>query len=752
MSDFNKLNTLASPPAAALAGTVREFSNADGELRLIDEFGTVYSIRQPYPKALSTVRLPTFSGALAAGATHTYTMPLGGSYSEVLLANFQWVTADTTDPSQPGTSLGHGIFGQDQGPMLVANTKAGGWRRIFKLDSVEHANNVGTDLEAQIFDGFADTPVPLGYGVNSKDVAVDHINAFGKEVQLEDIYILGTDLIVKLKNAEPVDSIDFDIYTGVERVFGYRAETYFGTVATGGFMAISGDHVADSLWISADYGLTWEDHADPAQTDILAGSATYKNGSDYFMAFLDYNFNVWTGSSTTDYTWAQVNTFALTWGGGDYQLNGGSSTSQQAYGGNCIDWNDSIGAFFAFHNYTMDANLFLSVDGFANIGANNPTYDDVLPIFEGSAELPDMSPYNPGGAIDQAQNQNPYVKTVGTDDLFVSFCYLAGGISQITEITCSADTIGSLNSTYFYLGAEQDAGALYYFWFNVSGTGTDPMDTGIAVEVDIVINDTDAAVAAALDAAMTGTGNFSCSTVGGVVTATNVLPGFVSGYRDLNTGFGFSTTQAPVSFRKQALFHSANKGSTWAEILAASPDWKEASNRFVNVSDDGGTIYIAVIGETGHTTYPYLDGEFHFNYSTDGGATWTYTDGSWPLISDDATTAYSSQSHGSPYVSEGLIAHIAAGALICIFRGGANTTPMITRSLDNGVTWTTAVALAAWSATSPQPENTRGRQSDSVDEFFAFISYGYASNNSTSFAYKGINITTLTSWGAFGVV
>lgn len=756
MSDFEKLNKLASPPPAALPGTVRFYADADGEVRLIDENSVVSSIRSPFPKQLNTVRLPTFAGGLAAGATHTYTVPLGAAYSEILLADFQWITTGNTNPDQPGTVLGHGVFDQDNiGPMIVANTIPGKWHRVYKMAAVELANNTLTDLEAPIFAGASEAAVPLGYGVDPKNVVVDHIDVFGKKVQVEDVYIVGTDLIVKLKNVEPVDTVNFDVYAGVVRVFGYRDDTYFATVAAGGFMSIGADRHSTSLWISTDYGLSWNAFPEGAHDKVLAGNSTYRDTGtlEYFMAFLDYDFSVWTGNSP-GWAWSQVNSWALPWGGDDYQLNGGSNTNRQSYGGNVIDWNESIGAFFAFHSYTMDATVFFSNSAFVDIGANSPDFDDVEPVFRGTDWIAEMSPYNPGGTIGQAQNQNPYVRVIDTDqDVFVSFCYLAGGISQVTEITCTADTAGSLQSTYFFIGAEQDAGNRYRVWNNVSGGGSEPGSGGIPLEVDFNLNDADTAVAAALDAALTGTGDFTCSTVGAVVTATAVNPGFTSGPQDLSTGFGFNVTVNGVSYRRQALFHSSDQGANWVELLGASPDWKDASNRFVNVSDDGSVILVAVIGETGHAAYPYLNQEIRFNRSTDGGATWTYPDGSWVLVASTAATTYSSQDNNSPYVSEGLIASVPGNAVICIFRAADhNDTPTITRSGDDGATWDTPAQLVAWSNPGPDPQNNRGRQSDAIDEFFAFISYGYAANDTQSFAYKGKQVTTLTNWDAFGVV
>jgi len=121
-------------------------------------------------------------------------------------------------------------------------------------------------------------------------------------------------------------------------------------------------------------------------------------------------------------------------------------------------------------------------------------------------------------------------------------------------IACNADVAGSLNNTYFYISAIGLSGdALfrdYYFWINVSGTGTDPAPrAGTGVEVPINTNDTADDVAIAVSAALSSTGTLNpVSTILNVISITanrNGAPQLNAstetstfGVTNLNTGVG----------------------------------------------------------------------------------------------------------------------------------------------------------------------------------------------------------------------
>lgn len=93
------------------------------------------------------------------------------------------------------------------------------------------------------------------------------------------------------------------------------------------------------------------------------------------------------------------------------------------------------------------------------------------------------------------------------------------GATQIQRIDVVADIANSLNNTYFNINSALNE-RKYYVWFN-TGTGTDPLITGkIGVEVSIATGDANSAVASALEIALEGTGDFTCSVSTEKVTIT----------------------------------------------------------------------------------------------------------------------------------------------------------------------------------------------------------------------------------------
>lgn len=96
-----------------------------------------------------------------------------------------------------------------------------------------------------------------------------------------------------------------------------------------------------------------------------------------------------------------------------------------------------------------------------------------------------------GSAYDQIASANP---TWDSEDILI---YISGLLSlgrffstpEKTEIICSADIGGSLNSKYFYINGPHKE---YYVWYDVDGTGIDP---AVADRTGIKINITSGATA-----------------------------------------------------------------------------------------------------------------------------------------------------------------------------------------------------------------------------------------------------------------
>ena len=111
-------------------------------------------------------------------------------------------------------------------------------------------------------------------------------------------------------------------------------------------------------------------------------------------------------------------------------------------------------------------------------------------------------------------------------------------LKEKTEIQTVRDVSKSLASTYFFVNSANDA-TMYYVWYKVGGTGTDPLLAGkIGVEVDISTNDSDILVADATRIKLqTLSTDFVVSGGGAIVDITNVLAGATTPTTDNNTGF-----------------------------------------------------------------------------------------------------------------------------------------------------------------------------------------------------------------------
>ena len=117
---------------------------------------------------------------------------------------------------------------------------------------------------------------------------------------------------------------------------------------------------------------------------------------------------------------------------------------------------------------------------------------------------------------------------------------------EITDIETVADVAGSLIATAVLLNSPFNR-LNYYFWFRVSGTGTDPLIPGRSgVQVDIDLNDSDSVVAEALKDAINTLEEFSAEATSNVVTVMNVGFGDVDDamdYISASPGFTYTVIQ-----------------------------------------------------------------------------------------------------------------------------------------------------------------------------------------------------------------
>jgi hypothetical protein len=121
---------------------------------------------------------------------------------------------------------------------------------------------------------------------------------------------------------------------------------------------------------------------------------------------------------------------------------------------------------------------------------------------------------------------------------------------QITQITTIADVSNSLTNKYIFINMPSTspyAGG-YYFWFNVSGSGTDPGPFGsrVGFEVDFATNSTPMAVADALQSTINASIPFAVNdaiaspTPLGVFVVANLFSGTITANSDNGSGTGFT--------------------------------------------------------------------------------------------------------------------------------------------------------------------------------------------------------------------
>lgn len=824
-----------------------------------------------FPKLVTTVQLGVPTSPILADGVYTYTIPLGDTYSQVLLANFQWITAGSFDTAQPGANLGRGSFDSaDVGPILSVTPENAKWIRVFRLNYPEFFG--ATLVAGKVFDGEPETTVALGHGLNEKDVAFDHPELFGtppKKFAILNAWLNGEDLKITVKNYGEV-TLELGIYIGVERVYGYRGDTKWG-VAEENFLAICDSRINYDFWVSQDGGESFLNYPNTDLTKIINGVGVYEVDETFFLAVLDYEFNAYRADSPT-YSWSQVNTFSLPYGNspGTYRLNRGDDYQGEPYGGHPLDVEEGIMAFFAFENYTTAGRLFKSVDGLVNIGDNSPAFDNGNPVFKAEDEIADIDLFSQSSSGREYPQSAPiYVKAIDDMTMFVSFAYKAGVTAQNIEITCVpevigvaevstiqtiANTGGILNNTALYLRPAHDT-ATYVPWFNSSGAGSQP-DLGDYTYIEVPINDEDdaATVAIALDAAIAalssdfttmtvddlitvtnvnigvtsdlsdestgftlnvttqgvdehilagryiwiysgqdrdryilwvkvsgtgdapsygppytvlevdiadgdsatdiatafkavidGTGKFTTSQAGAVLTVNALVAGDTADPMDTDTGFGLSVTQQGSTIWRMALCKTVDGGDTWTEVLGSSPDFKDASGRMLGISDDGMTILAMVQGYAqpgSGSLYPYNPQQILFNKSTDGGATFDETDGAWILAIE---------SYGVSIINEGILGGFTAGTKMLAVIAGSDGAPAVIRSEDSGATWSDELKLAPWSQRKAEP-NQRGLGSDCIDDFLCFVSYGYVEDDATSYAYRGRLVDSFTNWKAWGLL
>lgn len=137
--------------------------------------------------------------------------------------------------------------------------------------------------------------------------------------------------------------------------------------------------------------------------------------------------------------------------------------------------------------------------------------------------------------------------TYNTEGSVIKVVFLDASSSQKVFIKTVADVSGSLNGKYLLLYPVNDY-ATYYFWFNVSGGGTDPLVPGaIGIEVPLQTNDGYEFVALSLATFIKSITGFKALAINGMVSLENTELGPATPVDPGNTGFTIEINRLGVS-------------------------------------------------------------------------------------------------------------------------------------------------------------------------------------------------------------
>lgn len=178
--------------------------------------------------------------------------------------------------------------------------------------------------------------------------------------------------------------------------------------------------------------------------------------------------------------------------------------------------------------FALDINLFKNCVFYANTSILNSQTINLL----GVAQM--ITDINSGG--------HPSITiTNGTQ---TETFYFVLGKPEITTITTVADVAGNLASKYFTLNSALDANQ-YYFWYIVSGTGTDPMVSGkIGIPININTGDSANTVAQKTNNVINALiSDFTATVSTNTITVTTIGEGVTTDCTAGTSGFTVVVTQ-----------------------------------------------------------------------------------------------------------------------------------------------------------------------------------------------------------------
>jgi len=179
--------------------------------------------------------------------------------------------------------------------------------------------------------------------------------------------------------------------------------------------------------------------------------------------------------------------------------------------------------------FALDINLFKNCVFYANTSTFFGQSLNLLGVAQMIAE------FNAGG--------HPSITI--TNGVATETFYFVVGEPEITNITTVADVAGSLAGKYFTLNSALNAN-MYYFWYIVSGVGTDPMVPGLTgIPINIITGDSANTVALKTNNVINSLVlDFTSTVLTDVITVTTIGEGVTTAETAGTSGFTVTVTQA----------------------------------------------------------------------------------------------------------------------------------------------------------------------------------------------------------------
>lgn len=203
-----------------------------------------------------------------------------------------------------------------------------------------------------------------------------------------------------------------------------------------------------------------------------------------------------------------------------------------------------------------------------------------------------------------------------------------------------------------------------------------------------------------------------------------------------------------TEIQKSAVMKTTDGGATWSSICDHDEMRYSPAHAFYS-SNDGQTLMLAVMkygNSPAYEKWPYpvnpsnFGSDIRFNMSTDGGATWRNPSGSWDLLGINGLNYYGGQRQIGQLLGK-------INNEILAITINVDGVPVLRRSVDDGVTWSSPVPIASGSGLGGYSV----MHNDSKQQFMGFFGNLYqAGIGNQNLLYYGSVVSKYTQWQTYG--